>query len=215
MFRCFGAHRLSRAEMPELSRVLAELCRRAQLARLPDLYYVPAATSMNAFACGGPGGSAIVITEGLLRGMCVGEIASILAHEVAHIRNQDAWTMNWASALCHAIELTASTALAVLQGESDRATTARALTSLLRAAPAIGRLLCLGLSRIRELDADATALELIGNSQALVGALAKLERHHSGSPILAAAAFDDGPTRFLRTHPATSERVGTLLGFVH
>jgi len=47
--------------------------------------------------CGScPEGAAIILTEGLLRGMTRGEIAGILAHEVAHIRNNDAWTMNWA-----------------------------------------------------------------------------------------------------------------------
>jgi len=35
----------------------------------------------------------------------------------------------------------------------------------------------LALSRTRELDADATALELTGDWQALIAALRKLERH--------------------------------------
>jgi len=72
-------------------------------------------------------------------------------------------------------------------------------------------LLRLALSRTRELDADATALELTGDGQALIAALDKLERHHAGFPALAVAAREDGPTRLFRSHPATAERVGALL----
>jgi len=88
------------------------------------------------------------------------------------------------------------------------------LAALLRAAPSIAQLLRLALSRTRELDADATALELTGDSQALIAALDKLERHHAGFPALPAAARE-GPMRLLRSHPATSERVGALLSLAY
>jgi heat shock protein HtpX len=87
----------------------------------------------------------------------------------------------------------------------------RPLAELLRAAPSIAQLLRLALSRTRELDADATALELTGDSQALIAALDKLERHHAGFPAQPVAAFEEGSMRLLRSHPATSERVGALL----
>ncbi len=214
LLRAFGARLLRAAEMPELFCVLAEICRRAQLPRLPDLYYVAAPAQMNAYACGSPESSAIIVTEGLLRNMSLGEIAGILAHEVAHIRNQDAWAMDWAAALNRAIERVAATVLTASRAGGERAP-GGPLVNLLRAAPAISRLLLLALSRIRELDADATALGLTGDGHAMVRALAKLERHHSGSAMPAAAAFDDGPMRFLRSHPETSERVGTLLSLAH
>jgi heat shock protein HtpX len=200
--------------MPKLFRVVAEVCRRAQLSRLPDLYYVAAPAQMNAYAYGGPESSAIIVTEGLLRGMSLGEIAGILAQEVAHIRNQDAWAMDWAAALNRAIERVSPAVLTALRARGERSP-GGPLASLLSAAPAIGRLLLLALSRIRELDADATALELTGDSHAMVGALAKLERHHNGSAMPAARDFDDGSMRFLRSHPETSERVGTLLSLAH
>lgn len=210
MFRWFGARPLRPAEIPRLFHILAEVCRRARLSRLPELYYVAAPTAMNAYACGGPNHSAIIVTEGLLRGMSAEEITSILAHEVAHIRNRDAWAMNSAQVLNRAIEWTALAGLASLQMQRDG--TGRPLANLLSAAPALGRLLFLALSRIRELDADATALELTGDTHAMVAALRKMEQHHSRAPKAAVAAFDDDAMRFLRTHPATSQRVDTLLG---
>jgi heat shock protein HtpX len=155
------------------------------------IYCLPALGDMNAYALGGSEGAAIVLTEGLLRRMTWDEIAGILAHEVAHIRNNDIWTMSWAAALHRAIEWTSLTGLALL------------------------RALRLALSRTRELDADGTALELTGDPQALIAALDKLERHHAGFPALPVAAGEDGPTRLLRSHPATSERVGALLSLAY
>jgi heat shock protein HtpX len=215
MYRWFGARKLSHSEIPGLFHILADVCRRARLPRLPDLYYVAAPTDMNAYALGNSEGAAIVITDGLLRAMNPDEIAGILAHEVAHIRNNDAWAMGWVASLHRAIEWTSSFALAGLRARNGGAAATAQLTALLNAAPAIARLLGLALCRSRELDADATALELTENLRALVAALNKLERHHGGGAVLAAAAVEQGSIRLLRSHPPTSERVGTLLGLAH
>jgi heat shock protein HtpX len=166
---------------------------------------------MNAYALGGPEGAAIILTEGLLRRMTRDEIAGILAREVAHIRNNDIWTMSWAAALHRAIEWTSLMGLALLRAERSGMAATRPLAALLHAAPSIAELLRLALSRTRELDADATALELTGDWQALVAALDKLERHHAGSPALRVAMREERAMRLLRSHPATSERVGALL----
>jgi heat shock protein HtpX len=217
VYRWFGARLLSLAEAPDLFAILTKVCGRAGLVRLPDLYCLPAPRDMNAYALGGPERSAIVLTEGLLRGMTRDEIAGILAHEVAHIRNNDAWTMGWATALRRAIDWTSLAGLALLRTSHHHGgmTSSRLLAMLLSAAPTLGQLLGLALSRIRELDADATALELTGNSRALIAALDKLERHHSGSAPSHTSAFVHDPMRLLRSHPATSERVGTLLNLAY
>jgi heat shock protein HtpX len=214
MYRWFGARLLRPTELPELFNILMDVCSRARLSRLPDIYCLPAPGDMNAYALGGPGGAAIVLTEGLLRRMTRDEIAGILAHEVAHIRNNDAWTMDWAAALHRSIEWTSLAGLALSRAQHGGMALSRPLAELLRAAPSIAQLLRLALSRTRELDADATALELTGDSQALIAALDKLERHHA-SPGLSAAACEEDPMRLLRSHPATSERVGALLSLAY
>jgi heat shock protein HtpX len=215
IFRWFGARLLHPAELPGLFNILADVCHRARLSRLPDVYCLPAPGDMNAYALGGPEGAAIVLTEGLLRRMTRNEIAGILAHEVAHISNNDVWTMSWAATLVRAIEWTSLTGLVLLRAQYNGMAANRPLAALLRAAPSIAQLLCLALSRTRELDADATALELTGDRQALIAALDKLERHHAGFPALPVAAHEDGPMRLLRSHPATSERVGALLSLAY
>jgi heat shock protein HtpX len=215
MYRWFGARKLSPNEMPGLFYILADVCRRAGLSKLPDLYFVAAPAAMNAYALGGPECAAIVITEGLLRGMTPDEITGILAHEVAHIRNNDAWAMGSVAALHRAIEWTSLTALAALRARNGGSATTAPLAVVLGAAPAIAQLLGLALCRSRELDADATALELTEDLQALVAALDKLERHHSGPATLAAASVEDGSIRLLRSHPPTSERVSALFNLAH
>src|SRR5260370_19011613 len=85
--------------------------------RLPDIYCLPAPHDMNAYALGGPEGAAIILTEGLLRRMTRDEIGGILAHEVAHIRNNDIWTMSWAAALHRAIEWTSVMGLALVRAQ--------------------------------------------------------------------------------------------------
>jgi heat shock protein HtpX len=216
MQRQFGARLLQPHEMPALFGMLRNICHRAHLPRLPDLYYIADSDSMNAYALGRPDGSAITVTEGLLRGLAPRELAAILAHEVAHIRNNDGSAMSWAAALQRAISLSSLVGLMTLQRhKGGPAAPAQPLALLLSAASGIAQLLCLALSRVRELDADALALELIDDPQALVAALHKLERHHASRQAAAMAAQEDELVRFLRSHPATYERVGILLKLAH
>jgi heat shock protein HtpX len=162
MERRFGARLLRAADVPLLFVRLRDICRRAGLLRQPDLYYLPAPLSMNACAPGNAERSAIVLTKGLLERMTPAEVAGILAHEVAHIRNNDA-------------------------------------------------MLYLALSRVRELDADALARDLIDDPRSFVTALHKLEHFHPMRGLPSQAALENGLARLLRSHPATSERVGILL----
>jgi heat shock protein HtpX len=208
MARRFGAKLLRPADAPALFAKLAEICRRARLARLPDLYCLGAPNSMNAYALGAPHNAAIVVTDGLLQRMSKDEVAGILAHEVAHIANNDRVAMSWATSLQQAV---AVTALAGLTAKGRGLPAHGALAAFLRMAPAIGQLLFLALSRSRELDADARALDLIDHPQALVTALGKLEQFHAPSWFGALQAVEDGVARLLRSHPATSERVGLLV----
>jgi heat shock protein HtpX len=212
LHRWFGAFPLSAAEMPGLFSILRDVCRRSGLPRLPDLYHVPARGDMNAYALGGPEAAAIILTGGLLRGMTPAEITGILAHEVAHICNNDTWAMDWVADLRCAIEWTSLAGLALVRARNGGFN--YPLEALLQVAPALGHLLGLALCRIRELDADATALELTGDLHGLVAALDKLERHHSSIPALPIAIIQDG-SHLLRSHPATLERVSTLLSLVH
>ena len=75
MARRFGVKLRNPAETPALYARLHDICHRARLVRPPDLYYLPAPNSMNAYALGGPRRSAIVLTDGLLHRMTEDEVA--------------------------------------------------------------------------------------------------------------------------------------------
>lgn len=211
MERRFGARLLRAADVPLLFVRLCDICRRAGLLRQPDLYYLPAPLSMNAYALGNAERSAIVLTQGLLDRMTPAEVAGILAHEVAHIRNNDAFAMTWATKLQRAVAATSLAALAMANGRGLAAAASSPLAMFLFSAPAIGQLLYLALSRVRELDADALALDLIDDPRSFVAALHKLEHFHATRGLSSQAALENGLARLLRSHPATSERVRILL----
>lgn len=209
----FGARRIHPAEWPGLFAVLRDICERARLPRWPNLYVIPGERSMNAYALGGPEGSVVTLTEGLLRGMSLDEIAGIMAHEIAHICSNDARAMTLAGALQRAIAVASAQALTRLGGRPGPLP-AQPLASVLGGAAAIGELLTLALSRLQEVDADALAAELI-DPKMLAAALDKLERHHRGVRQSPAEVEQCGVGRLLRSHPATEERVGLLLGLAH
>ncbi|MEI9899361.1 MAG: M48 family metalloprotease [Hyphomicrobium sp.] len=204
------ARRLSAAEAPELIALVHAICRRAGLRRMPQVYLLPAERSMNAYALGTPDEAVITLTGGLLHGMSRDEVAAIIAHEIAHIRNGDAATMALAAGLNRTIRLVSAAGLSAMAAR-PWSSPALPLMGLLQAAPAIAELLCLALSRIRELAADAFALDLISDPATLASALEKLERHHIGADPSTAFAADDAVTGYLRSHPSTDQRVS----FVH
>ncbi|WP_445012327.1 M48 family metalloprotease, partial [Acinetobacter baumannii] len=73
--------------------------------------------------------------------------------------------------------------------------------------PALLLLAQLGLSRVREFDADRLTAELTGDPQGLALALAKIERE---SRAWLLPGWGNPEPSWLRTHPATTERIQRL-----
>jgi heat shock protein HtpX len=206
VLRAVGAMPLRCADAPELYAILLNVCVRAGLERAPELFLLPG-PGMNAYALGTPDNACISVTVGLLRGLSRDEIAGILAHELAHILHHDTSAMNWAAAIHGEIVSSALDGVAGLTtwpSDPDRTGT-RAM--LLVAAPALAHLLYFALSRVRELAADAIALEWIDHPDALANALRKLEYFHSGLSPLRASMRDNAASNPLRSHPDTWERI--------
>jgi len=115
--------------------------------------------------------------------------------------------MDWATSLQRAVAITALAGLAAKPGNGMMN---GPLAAFLSSAPSLCQLLYLALSRSRELDADARALDLIDRPQALITALGKLEQFHSPPQLLPLQAMEEGVAGLLRSHPTTWERVGLL-----
>ncbi|TXQ88256.1 M48 family metalloprotease [Escherichia coli] len=213
--RLYGARPLYPDEAPDLWAVLRELAARAGLPAVPVPHYVPSGV-VNAFATGSKHHAAIALTDGLLRRLTPRELTGVLGHEIAHIANEDLRVMGLAdsiSRLTHLLALLGQLAIvlslpALLLGVAEVNWPA---LLLLAVAPQLALLAQLGLSRVREFDADRLAAELTGDPHGLASALAKIERVSRSWRAWLLPGWGNPEPSWLRTHPATAERIERLL----
>ncbi|EOM7634255.1 zinc metalloprotease HtpX [Escherichia coli] len=213
--RLYGARPLYPGEAPDLWAVLRELAARAGLPAVPVPHYVPSGV-VNAFATGSKHHAAIALTDGLLRSLTPRELTGVLGHEIAHIANEDLRVMGLAdsiSRLTHLLALLGQLAIvlslpALLLGVAEVNWPA---LLLLAVAPQLALLAQLGLSRVREFDADRLAAELTGDPHGLASALAKIERVSRSWRAWLLPGWGNPEPSWLRTHPATAERIERLL----
>lgn len=186
-----------------------------ELPATPVPHYVPSAV-VNAFATGSKQEASIALTDGLLRSLSPRELAGVLAHEVAHITNEDLRIMGLADSVSRL------TCLLALMGQIAILLSLPALLVgaaevywpgllLLAASPQLALLAQLGLSRVREFDADRLAAELTGDPQGLASALAKIERVSRSWRAWLWPGWGNPEPSCLRTRPATQERIARLL----
>ena len=217
VMRVFRARPLDPGHGDQVLDVLQQLATRAGLSNQPKLYVIPSMT-LNAFASGTPDRAIIAVTEGLLRGLTLRELAGVLAHEVSHIRNNDLAVMSLADVMTRLMQALSYLAIilavlnlpAMLLGDSDVSLLALVLLYL---SPTIGSLLQLALSRTREYDADFEGAQLTGDPAGLAAALAKRERHQGSfweDMALPVPGRRIPQPSLLRSHPPTEERIARL-----
>lgn len=202
----------------QLASLVDVLAFRAELPRRPDLYVIPSMT-LNAFAAGSREHSAIAVTEGLLRRLSLAETAGVLAHEMAHIRNNDLFVMGLADVITRVLQLMSYVALGLALYNGLAFLTGEDMISwwavlFLYLAPALSSLLQLGLSRAREFQADADAAALTGDPAALASALRRLETYtgHFWEDLMFPVPARRVPhPSVLRSHPETEDRIRHLL----
>jgi len=216
ILRWYAAKPISYQEAPALYSVLRELSQRAKLQNTPTLYYVPTKI-LNAFTTGSRSNAAIAITDGLLNTLSMRELASVIAHEVGHLKNNDLWIMNLSDTISRVTSFFSMSAqLLVFMNLPLLLTSGHHISwtgiLVLICAPTITVLLQLALSRTREFDADLDAAMLTGDPEGLASALAKMERYQGGwmARIFFPGHREPQPS-ILRTHPQTQERIKRLL----
>ncbi len=214
--RLLGARPVLPAESPELWRILASLSRRAGLAATPRPHLIRS-RAPNAFAMGHRGRSAIGLTEGLLLRLDRRELTAVLAHEIAHIANDDLRVLNLAglaARMTQVLSLVGQGLLVVAlltMGLGGNWQIDWLALALLVVSPYLAVLLERGLSRVREFDADLKAAALTGDPCGLAQALARIEsmsrpwwQRWWAPPALPESGW-------LRSHPATRARIDRLL----
>lgn len=206
-------------EFPVGYRIVDELARRAELPAAPRLYVVPS-KMMNAFAVGRREDSAIAITDALARNLSTRELAGVLAHEISHVAAEDVKVMAFADMVSRFTSLMSTVGLFSLAvnlvgfAGGYGAQVPWTGVIILLAAPTVGGLLQMALSRTREFDADLNAAALTGDPDGLASALAKLEKAQGRmweGMMLPGNRIPD--PSILRTHPRTEERVARLMAF--
>ena len=164
VLRAIGARPVARWQAPVLYEMLDALCRRAGLDRVPHLCWVGERFPV-AFTIGGGEATTIALSEGLIRGMTGREIRGILAHEIAHVRNDDIALMQLAMVVGQLTRTLSQIAfLLVFLSLFMRTVSAPSFPIVpllvLAVAPLGVGLLQLALSRTREGEADLEAAEL-------------------------------------------------------
>lgn len=213
VLKLYKARALTAEEVPQLHQLMRELTKRADLPAVPQLYYVPS-QMMNAFAVGQTKDSAIAVTDGLIRNLTLRQLAGVLAHEISHIRNGDLTVMALGDVLSR-LTGTMST-IGLLIGVPAAFLTNGgvvpwvAIVALI-AAPTIGGLLQLALSRTREYDADLDAAGLTGDPEGLASALQTLEQKQGSmwEQLVLPGSRSPQPS-IMRSHPKTPDRVERL-----
>ena len=208
---------LSVDEAPQLFEILRALSRRAELTRLPALFYLPT-DAILAFTVGPRDNAAIALSQGLLRQLSRQELNAVLAHEISHIQHNDIRIMTFvgmAGQITRFLSVFGQFILLIslpMLFVGQMAINWPAIW-LMIFSPTLSSLIRLALSRTREYNADLGAAKLTGNPEALASALAKIEKIQKR--MIARTSWPMMPqmpqASWLRTHPPTKKRIQRLL----
>ena len=210
---------------PELVALVAELAQRAQLP-MPRVYVIHS-DQPNAFATGrDPQHAAVAVNTGLMQMLTREEIAGVLAHELAHIKNRDTLTMTITATLAGAISSIAQFGMFFGGGERRENGGLGLIGTIAMSilAPIAASIVQMAISRSREYVADEMGGQIAGNPIWLASALQKIAQGVEQIPNEAAEAKPAmahmfiinplsgwGMDNLFSTHPNTENRVAALM----
>lgn len=207
-----------------LYQIVASLAQRAGLP-MPRVYISPQ-PAPNAFATGrNPNHAAVCATEGLLQMLDRNEVAGVMAHELAHIKNRDILIASVAATIGAAISSLGY--MFMFSGgrssneQSPLAPIAGLLVLLL--GPLAAALIQASISRSREFNADKVGAEICGNPMYLATALDKVHKGAARIPLYGNPAYNalmiaeprnavQTMARLFASHPPLEERLKNLIG---
>ena len=222
VLKMYSARPAESGPLYEITRALAS---RADLP-MPRVYVIDN-PQPNAFATGrNPQNAAVAVNTGLMNILTERELAGVVAHELAHIKNRDTLIMTVTATIAGAISMLVNFAMFFGGGSHNgERQGGNALIGLLimALAPLAAMLVQMAMSRTREYSADKTGAEICGDPLALAGALQKLEQsasridnHVAEANPATAHMFIVNPLHAHRidnlfsTHPNTQNRIAAL-----
>lgn len=217
VLRMHNAREVDAASAPDFYVMVRDLAAKAALP-MPRVYIVDD-PSPNAFATGrNPENAAVAATTGLIQMLSRDEVAAVMAHELAHVRNRDTLVMTMVATIAGAISMIANFALFFRGSNGNGGNPIAAILAVL-VAPFAAMIVQMAISRTREYGADKAGAEICGNPAALASALAKISGAAKHRPTQAveqnpAAAqlyiVPTGVSDLFSTHPATEKRIAAL-----
>jgi heat shock protein HtpX len=177
----------------------------------------------NAFATGrNPTNAAVAATTGLLQFLSREEVAAVMAHELAHVKNRDTLTMTVAATIAGAIAMLANFAFFFGGNRNNPLGIIGVLLAVITA-PFAAMLIQMAISRTREYSADRDGAAIVGNPMWLASALSKIARAAGRVPMetaernpATAPLFIINPLtgermdNLFSTHPSTENRIAAL-----
>jgi heat shock protein HtpX len=223
-----GAREVGPREAPELYGIVEQLAGRAGMP-MPRVYVIES-DQPNAFATGrSPERAAVAATTGLMSLMTWEQVAGVMAHELAHVRNRDTLIMTITAAMAGAIGMLANFGLffgATSSGDEEEGGGGLGLVGVLIAAvvaPMAAGVVQMAISRTREFSADRAGAEICGHPEWLASALERLGQAAQVVPNpvaerspATAHLFIVNPLRgtslanLFSTHPRIEDRVARL-----
>ena len=221
VLRMYGAREIDRASAPQFYGIVEQLAQRAELP-MPRVYVIDN-DQPNAFATGrNPQNAAVAATTGLLRNLSPEEIAGVMAHELAHVKNRDTLTMTITATLAGAISMLANFAL-FFGGNRNNPLGIVGALALMILAPLGAMLVQMAISRSREYEADRIGAQISGQPLWLASALGNL---HNASQAIPNEAAERNPASahlfivnplqgrgadsLFSTHPSMENRIARL-----
>ncbi len=226
VLRMHGAEEVDPAAGGDLYQMVGELAQRAGLP-MPRVYIMHN-PQPNAFATGrSPTHSAVAVSTGLLDMLSREEVAGVVAHELAHIKNRDTLTMTVAATVAGAISMVANMMQFSMLFGGQRNSEGRGgflgtLVAII-VAPMAAMLVQMAISRSREYQADRIGAAICGEPLWLASALRKIEAgvrqipNESAEAVPASAHMfiinpltGQGMDNLFSTHPNTANRIAEL-----
>lgn len=217
------AHEVDDHSAPELVGMVRELSTRAGLP-MPKVYLMDN-PQPNAFATGrNPEHAAVAATTGLLNTLSRDEVAGVIAHELAHIKNHDTLTMTITATIAGAISMLAQFGMFFGGGHRDNNGPGIIGTiAMVILAPIAAMLVQMAISRTREYAADDLGGRISGRPLSLASALARISNAAHAIPnetaerspatahlFIINPLSGRGMDNLFSTHPSTENRIAAL-----